>query len=305
MPQLVYLIGENHIDLFKRPRELTAYQRLKPDIISLEQDEPTSKEDLRYLDDLITKAAKNHDCSKEDFAVQYPLSYNAILSVFGGTDYATREYVKEHPEVKINYTNTIGELYVQNVVERASLRRLENSEEFRLLMRLPHKKRKIATHDILFELLYRSLCGREEYFKKERDLFLDVDLMKKLEERLIERIPKGDFTNHLLILDASYYCDPTPVHSEEYGDLEERDRETVGSVMSLNGIIVHKTGSAHIFGNYNNLYNQLRERNVKVKRFKLNKFSTFNKLSTKAKYNLRVRFFATFAWLLKKILERK
>lgn len=261
MVDKVILIAEIHSDLDKIGRYLRALQGLEVNTITLES---PPLESLSSLFPLVPTVGL------EDFSDTFtatPTYFSASLRI--GAEIAALLYQKN--EVKKG--NKI-------LMERVDIPVQELDKLLEELKCPPPSplQEKAILEELYAQIVTLNACGMERISRIKNFFSLEDENMPDLiVHSYSDIIRTGSIPD---IKKASEWSDCLYLLSSEVseqsialGKLEERDTFATQKICQMNGTIVHLGGYAHIYGNYNNLYQQLKAQGISVERIKLLDFA--------------------------------
>ncbi len=244
-PTMVYLIGEEHVDLRKLERYQRAFRLLQPDVISTELNETLLDEIQQDLTRIVE---------------QFQIPRNRVATVqelfLAGGYAAAEEYFRaKEKEPKIIYGDDLISPETQQAYYKlVTWEKLDEKPTF--------------SDRIWFAALQQRLIARREKGNEYIDAqtYSLLDMLRQNDRREITRVTQT--------LDCLYLDEDDPEDDPNYlmFDLPQRNKATVEKLMRANGIVVHGGGSAHVFGEYT-LYDMLQEKGIPVERFSLLDFA--------------------------------
>ena len=104
-----------------------------------------------------------------------------------------------------------------------------------------------------------------------------VKFLRRIQNIIVDK-ETNFHENHQLIVDRDYFWfldNPAKhINTEHARSIHERDDVTIDTIMQKEGRVVHCAGLNHVYADYNNLYERLREKGVRTYRATLLDFAT-------------------------------
>jgi hypothetical protein len=264
MPNKVYLIGENHYDLEKEARYISAINHFKPTTVTIEYDKVSIEELELTFESTINKINTVLTLNENNVKKFETVSLGNVLAI-------NRHCNENDIPIKLidlrraKLRKQIDEMYAHKVDVLKCQKPLTEKNKF--LEGYGHYLEGIIFANAVGEERVNESC-KGGMFGFENFIHALYDLTLKGTEQELNYAQKW--------IDC-YYETYVPKDKGEVLDIEIRDEYTCEQISSLNGTIMHAGGLEHIFGNHFNLYNRLKQKGIDVERYMLIDFSKSNK----------------------------
>lgn len=284
MPSEIHLIGESHLDLNKFNRYFNAFEKIRPDIISVECDEEKAK--LMFEDN-----------QKYFLTVYETVETEKLISIMGLENFqATLDLMLGFLDSTCYYTskNTTTKIIYSDLPTKEIIKELLSPEN-NLETEIIDNWKEFWKNPTIIELTLQYAVDKyilKKYQSYQENMY--VTTLNSLLDQINISNPRSLRARNMF-LDTLYYVNINDEMSSDLTDfirMKERDDYTIEQLLSQQGKVVHCGGFWHIYGTHNNLYDQLKKAKVKVYRHKLIDFQPTTSLPMKILYTLSIRLLA-------------